>query len=438
VRVVVVGGGLSGLSAALQLDGTHDAVVLESADVAGGHARSLVEDGRTLDVGPTGWLEGEPAMDRLVARLGLAPFPARPGPRWIYADGRLHEAPLGPRAMLASKLLTLGQKLRLLAEVVMPRGTEDDETVGTFAARRLGAAAVDRLVGPMVNGIFACDPYQLSLRAAFPRMAELERDYRSLVLAMLRLRRGGAPSGRMMSLPGGVGALTGAMAAALGPRLRTGVAVGEVRRRPNGFVVETNQGDVEADAVLLASPAPSQAASVRGLAPDAAAALDAIPYSPVAVVVSAWAAGSFPTAPRGFGALVARGENVGVLGTLFTSELIPEQALPGEILLRTLIGGSGDPEVLRMDDQQLVGRASAANARFFGGVRGSPGWVRVLRHPCAIPRYGQGHLARVAVVRAAEAAVPGLFFSGNHLDGVGMRDIARNAEAVAARVRAVS
>jgi len=175
---------------------------------------------------------------------------------------------------------------------------------------------------------------------------------------------------------------------------------------------------------------------VRGLDPDLASTLDEIPYAPVAVVVSAWPAGAFDRSPEGFGVLAASGEDVGVLGTLFTSGVFPEQALEGEILLRTMVGGAVDPEAAMLPHQPLIDRVMAAHCRFLGAMRTEPLMVQVYRHPSAIPQYTLGHPGRVASIRAAQARLPGLFFTGNHLEGIGVKDCAASGERAANAVQA--
>lgn len=445
MRVIVVGAGVSGLAAAtfLQSAGA-DVGVIEAGDAPGGNVRTDRDGGRQLDRAANGWLDTEPAMDRLLQLLGLQGAPIRAGgaysTRWIVHRGALHPAPMSPPALLRSRLLPWWAKLRLLGDLFAPRGAsgagaEADESVGDFVRRRLGALAVDRLVGPMVAGIHAGDPDLLSLRAAFPRMFELERDHRSLLLAMLRIGRGGAPAGHLVTLPGGAGALGEAMAARIGGGLRCGQPATALERRRGGWRVHTADGAEDADAVVLACPAWAQAPLLRGVEPEAAAALSEIPYAPLAVVVTAWGADAFPTPPRGFGALVARGEVVGgVLGTVFTSSVFPHQALPGEHLLRTIIGGAIDPEAAAAPDAELLGRVRAHLGGLLGAPRADPDLVRVYRHPRGVPRYTAGHLQRVRSCRSAEARQPGLALCGNHLEGIGVKDCARAGELAARRV----
>ncbi|MCB9766337.1 MAG: protoporphyrinogen oxidase [Alphaproteobacteria bacterium] len=442
-QVILIGAGISGLATATFLhDAGVDVQVLEAAAHPGGNVRSDRVDGRVLDQAANGWLDSEPAMSRLLDIAGLSaqvvPASDRYKTRWIYADGAMHPAPLSPPALLRSPLLSLSAKLRLLAEpFIRPGPAGVEESVGEFVRRRLGPGALDRLVAPMVAGIYAGDPDAISLKAAFPRMVELEQAHGSLVRAMVRLRGGGAPTGHLVSLKGGAGALTEGLAARLGERVRCDTPVQGLERAGGRWVVHTPDDALTADAVVLACPGYAASALVARLDPPASAALAAIPYAPVAVVVSAWPERTWARPPEGFGVLLARGEDLGgVLGCVFSSCVFPEQSRPGEVLLRTIIGGAIHPDAARLPDQQLIARARAANTAFFGPERAGPALVRVYRHPRGIPQYTLGHPGRVREVRAAEARHGGLCFVGNHLRGVGVKDCAKAAEEAAHRVRA--
>lgn len=440
MRALVIGGGPAGLAAAVGLQAQgHEVTLWEAGAAVGGNCRTDLEDGFTLDRGPNGWLDNEPAMDRLLGLLGLreqvrvASDAARL--RWIFWRGRLHPAPLSPPALLRSGLLTVGQKLRILADLWLPRGPADpDESVAAFVRRRLGAGVLDRLVGPMCLGVYAADPEQLALAAAFPRMAALEGEHRSLILAALRLGRGGAPPGRLSTLPGGAGALTAAMAARLGERVRPNTTARALERTAGGWRAHAEAAALEVDGVVLACPARAQATLLGPLDPDAAEALGAVAYTPVAVAALSMPAAQMSAAQHGFGALMARGEPMGgALGVLLSSCVFPEQAPPGQALLRVILGGAVHPELLSLDDQALEQRARQALAAIFGWEQGLR--LRALyRYPRGIPVYGPGHLARVARARAAEARLPGLVLCGNHLDGVAIKDCARGAEAAVGRL----
>ena len=438
-RVVVVGAGVSGLATATFLDDV-TCTVVEAGDVPGGNVRTDYFEGRVIDRAANGWLDSEPAMTRLLERLELdahvMPASTRSATRWIYADRKMQAVPLSPMAMLRTRLIPWWAKLRVLLEPLIPRSKKGiEETVHDFVSRRLGRWFVDRMVGPMVAGIYAARPHQLSLAAAFPKMATMEKQYRSLFLAMLAKRRGGAPTGHLQTLPRGAGQLTTAMADRLGETLVCNNPVEGLSKTKDGWRVHCKNGDIDARAVVLACPAPVQAKLVRGLDSSLANALDEIPYAPVTVVVTAWPAGAYDRSPHGFGVLVADGEDLGILGTLFTSEAYPSQSKEGEFLLRTMVGGAVDPEAANLPHQALLNRVFAAHERLLGAQRAEPTLVRVYRHPRGIPQYTLGHPTRVATVKNAETRFNGLYFVGNHLEGIGVKDCAATAERTAQNVR---
>jgi len=444
-RLLIVGGGVSGLAAATFARAAGwDPLVLEAAPTAGGKVQTLTRDGWCLDAAANGWLDNEPAMARLLALAGLtgAVQPAGPASRtrWIWRAGRAHPAPLSPPAFLATRLLSWGAKLRVLLEpFIRPGPPGADESVAAFVRRRLGPAFVDALVGPMVTGIYAGDAEAISLPAAFPRMAALEARHGSLVRALLALRRGGAPAGRLETLRGGAGALPAALAAALGPAVRTGAPVTALHREdtPAGprWRVTGPGLDEAGPAALLACPAAPQAQLLRPLAPAAAAALGAMATAPVAVVALGYAPGALPRPPEGFGVLLARGEALpgapGALGVLYSSNVFPDCAPAGHTLVRVILGGALHPAAATAPPADLAAQAQAAVAALCGGPA-TPALTHVFVHPDGIPQYTLGHPARLAALRAAVAPLPQLGLLGNHLDGIGVKDCARAAEAAVA------
>ncbi|MEL6349680.1 MAG: protoporphyrinogen oxidase [Myxococcota bacterium] len=283
-EILIVGAGVSGLATAAFLDGEgHDITVLEANDAPGGNVRTEHVGGRTLDRAANGWLNSEPAMDRLLARTGLTdqqlPASDRRAPRWIFADGKMQAAPMSPLRLATTGLLSGWSKLRLLGEPFVGKASpEADETIADFVSRRLGSGFNARMVGPMVAGIYAARPDQISLQAAFPKMWQMEQEYGSLFIAALRRRRGGAPPGHLTTMKRGAGQLTGAIAEQLGDRLRCGVTVKAIERRRDDWQVHTADSVLRADAVVLACPAWAQAPIVRGLDRELADVLDSIPY----------------------------------------------------------------------------------------------------------------------------------------------------------------
>jgi protoporphyrinogen/coproporphyrinogen III oxidase len=463
VRVVVIGAGISGLATAFRIrrafeaDGLAlDLQVLEAAPEVGGTVATHVEDGFRIEAGPNGFLDGKPGTLNLVRDTGLEerllPADHAAKKRFLYVGGRLEPLPGSPGAFLKSRVLPFGARLRVFLEPVRPRGPED-ETVAEFGRRRLGKSAVDRLLDPMVSGIFGGDVEALSVAAAFPAVKALEREHGSLVRGMMARRRarrragapGGAggpsgPAGHLHSLKGGMGELTQALARHLGNAVRTGVAVTSVRARfGGGFTIHLDGGEtLEADVVVSAAPAYA-AATYLGDFATIAKELSAIPYASLSVVAVGLRETDLPRPLDGFGFLVPSGEGESILGCLFSSSIYPgHRAPPGHVLIRTMVGGARRPDLAMLPEDALVEVVRAAHRKILGIDWERPALLRISRYPRAIPQYPVGHLERVARIEAACLRQPGLFVTGNHQRGVGLNDCAADAERVAEAVRALA
>jgi protoporphyrinogen/coproporphyrinogen III oxidase len=470
-RLVVVGGGISGLAAAhaaaarlgARGQGAADAVeilVLERESAVGGKARTAIDRGFTVETGPTGFLAPDPAIDRLVRAAGLdselLPSDDAAARRFVVRGGRMRQVSAHPLKFAASGLLGPLGMLRLLGEPWIPARAagSGDESVWDFARRRLGRQAADRLVAPMVLGVFAGDARRLSLPAAFPRLAALEAEHGSLVRGMLAQRRrsraasataaspspvapgtsrsgertpagvesgaaGGpaGPAGRLTSFATGLETLPRALAR--GPAVvRCGVTVEAIDRGPDGALLVRLAGEtVAADAVVLACEAWAAAELVTRLAPGLAAELAAIAYPPVTVVALGFTGEAAQRVPRGFGVLVPRGEGYRVLGVLWDSHVFPGRSPAGSVLVRAMLGGAVDPEAGLADEADAVAWTRADLRRLLG-IEAPPIFTHVHRWRRAIPQYELGHRDRVLRIEAEAARQPGLYLAGNALHGV--------------------
>ena len=315
--------------------------------------------------------------------------------------------------------------------------------------RRLGTEFLDYAIDPFVAGIYAGDPEQISVRAAFPKLHALEQRWGSLIRGQIlgarerkRQKEAAKNTARSFSFAGGMQQLTDALAAALGA-LALKARVTRLQRDGAGlFTVQAEQDGVavawRARTVLLATPADTAAALLREHAADAAAALESIVYAPVATVASAYALRDIAHALDGFGCLVPRKEQRRVLGVLFSSSMFDGRAPAGTALLTTFVGGQRNPELPQLPEGEIADLAHQEHAALLG-ARGRPSFQAVTRWPRAIPQYTLGHLGRVARAEGAQRVLPGLFFCANWKGGVSVGDCIRNghleAEAVAAWLR---
>ena len=460
LRVVVVGAGISGLGAAFEiLDRGErfpwplELVCIDRAERAGGHIRSVRDAGFLCEWGPTGFLDNVPATLTLVRRLSLETelMPAREDAhtRFLYRRGALRKLPTSPFDFLRSGVLSPWGKLRVLGEALVRKRTASaDESVHDFAARRIGAEAAETLIDAMVGGIWAGDTRQLSLKAAFPKMAEMERLHGGLFRAMLAGRKKGrdeseqegggspfGPGGTLTSFRGGMQTLTDALAAALGDRLRlnTGVtAISDLGER--GFRVHLEEGaPLEADAVVLATPTFVSSGLLREMDAGIASVLDSIPYAGLAVVHLGFAYETLDSGPQGFGFLAPRGEKMRSLGSLWPSDIFVGRAPSGLRLTTTMIGGAHDEDAVRLDDEELT-RIVLDDLRTAMGFVVAPRFKRVVRHHRAIPQYTLGHLDRVAAIEQALAARPGLEIGGNGMYGLSVNSCIEEAGPLAERI----
>lgn len=449
--VIVVGGGISGLAAAWGLERRGVRVMLlEAATRAGGCIGTVHERGCLLESGPNSALETTPLISRLLQDMGIdgARIQANPRSRnrYVVRDGKLTALPLSPFSLMTTPLFSTRAKLRLFLEPFVGAGTADvEESVAGFVRRRLGSEFLDYAINPFVGGVYAGDPEALSVSAAFPRLHELERRYGSLIRGQLLGARARArdperskQSATMFSFHDGMQTLTDAIARRLA-RVELGTKVSDITVGGDGCAVTALSAGVRrefhARAVLLAVPAYAAADLVAPWAPEAAAALAAISYPPVAVVHTAYHRSAVTHPLDGFGMLVPQCEHRQMLGTIFSSTLFENRAPDGQVLLTTFIGGTRQPELALLGDGEILRRVQAEQAALLGAT-GSPDLVRITRWSRAIPQYSLGHTGRIARAEAAEREFRGLYFCANYRGGVALGDCIKSADRTVQEIEA--
>ncbi len=443
-RVVVAGAGITGLAAAfsLRLEAARrgrgiDLVVLDACDAPGGHARTICEDGFVVERGPNGFLDRGADTMALIDELDLRARLVEANPaarrRFILKGGALQQVPESPPALILSKALGWGAKWRLMKEPWAPAPPGDrDETIFEFAERRFGREVAETFVDTAVGGISAGDSRALSLRSHFPVLKQMEREYGSLLKAMLRRKSTGRP--RLLSFDRGLGVLTASLADRLTGAIRTGARIGRIERRESGWQVQLTSGSsLMADHVVCALPSHAAARVAAGIDRDLASALEAIPYAGLSVVSLAYRAPAIERPLGGYGYLVTRGEDLSTLGVLCESSIFPNRAPEGFVLLRVMLGGSRRPEVSALDDESLVAVA-VQEASSVLGIVARPIRQWVCRWPSAIAQYTVGHDARTAKINALAAKHPGLHLCGAAYDGVSFNEAVTSARRTAAQV----
>jgi len=439
VRIGIVGAGLSGLATAFYLNRLlPDAglVIFEADPGPGGKLHTAEIDGFRFEAGANGFLTNKPDSLRLVEDSGAAryllPSSDLARKRYIYTDG-LHRMPESPPLFVKSRLLSWPQKLRVLAEPLVPaRRDGADETLREFGERRLGRGFTSVFLDAMSAGIYGSTPGRISVAAAFPLVVALERDYGGLFRGMLAKRRKDAgPGGVLTSTTGGIGTLIDHLRGVISAEWRFAEPVQAVERGGAGFVLRTARGDTAVDRVVICATSFGAAAMLEPLDAELALRLESIEYSPIAVVGFGYRDLADPL--DGFGLLTTTGAKLPILGVLWDSSIFPDRAPPGSKSVRVLIGGQRNPELVAQDEAGLIRTAREGLERTMGLTQ-EPDVTYVKRWDRGIPSYAPGHLAKVEAIFARAAAIPGLDLNCNAYRGIAMNDCARNSRELAEKI----
>ena len=447
-RVVVIGAGITGLTAAWHLQQAGCApLVLEKTSRVGGVIGALRSDGWLHELGPNSLLENSTEVAAFVDKIGLGPRRLYAAPaakrRYIVRAGRLVAMPASPLSFLTTKLFSWRAKLGLLGEPWRARlSPETEESVADFVVRRLGREFLDYAVNPFVGGVYAGDPTRLSVKYGFPKLHALEQEHGSLLRGALKRRNAsGGPAGRIFSFPHGLGELPAALAHHLGAAVRLDTEVKSIRRTHDGWEVDCANGDrswVEKGAAVICTlPAGGLAALELEGVPNAhrLQLLRQIEHPAVASVFTGFKRADVPHPLDGFGLLMPEVERGKILGTLFSSTMFPGRAPAGYVGLTTFVGGMRNPELANLADAPLLKCVQTELSRLVG-VCGRPVFSHVQRWPRAIPQYTLGYGQYVEAIAAVEAAAPGLFIGGNCRDGISLTYCIHSGQRLAAAAQA--
>ncbi|HEX4086843.1 MAG TPA: protoporphyrinogen oxidase [Chthoniobacteraceae bacterium] len=433
--IAIIGGGITGLTAAFRLRQRGIGVtVYEAGQHLGGVIRTVQRDGYTVECGPGSILETSPKIAELVHDLGLDArrhYSSNTSARnFILRGGRLIAVPKTPVEFLTTRLFSPLAKLRAGCEPLISRSSGTmEENVASFVKRRLGGEFLKYAIDPFVSGIYAGDPARLSVRHAFPKLAEVEKRYGSLFLGQFlgkreRNRRAekSAQKARKFSFDQGLGVLTQGLAERLGDSIRTRAKVMALRRSGSSWIVQTDGYDepMEHSAVILAAPAHKLAQidldcrTEYSLAP-----LSGIYHPPVATVALGFRREDVGNALDGFGFLVPRSEHLQILGATFSSSIYEGRAPAGNVLVTTFLGGCRNPESALNEPGKLIDMAMS-DLRKVLAIKGSETFAYCTCYQRAIPQYEIGYGRYKLLMKNIEQHLPGLFFAGSYRDGISL------------------
>lgn len=437
--VAIIGAGITGLTAGFYLQRRGIPVTIyESGGRVGGVIQSLRRDGFLAEFGPNTILETSPKIGQLVRDAGLQPRRLDPDPkaeaRYVVRYRRPIPMPGSPLGFFTTKLFTPSAKLAVLREPFVPaRRDGGEESIAEFVLRRLGKEFLDHAIDALVAGVYAGDPYRLSVQQAFPKLAQLEARYGSLIKGQIlggreRKKRGEVAKDRApkFSFDEGLQVLPETLRERLGTNVRLNSSVKRISQTAEGWVVDvTEEGREnrnEHSAVLYAGTAYRLAELAMDTGgPLSLARFSEVRYPPVASVVLGFRREDVAHSCEGFGMLIPKVEGFKILGTIFSSSLFPNRAPAGHLTLTSYVGGERYPDLASLAPEELF-RLTCEDLRVLLGVKGKPAFQHAVFYPKAIPQYNLGYGEYRELMNQIETRAPGFFLAGHYRDGVSLSD----------------
>lgn len=444
-EVVIVGGGISGLSLAyflLKKNPQLDIKIIEAEKRTGGKIVTENVSGFLCEGGVNGFLSNKPSTIALANQLNIEPLKGSESSkiRYILINGRLTKVPENPIKFFLSPLLSFSGKARMLKEYFIPPLKEDvDETVESFVSRRVGRDFYEKLIDAMSTGIYAGDPSRMSMKSCFPKVYFLEKKYGGLIKGLIALKKEKKdaktqPSAVLMSFKGGMKELIQSLESHLASRILKGKKVLNIGRKNNHYTLHLADGDfIETEKVILACPAHESAEILKGLSRELSDILKTIPYPPLSVVAFGFKKEQIGFGTSLYGFLIPYREGRKILGTLFDSSIFPNRAPEGYVLLRSMIGGRRAPELAMLPDEKLIDTA-LSELKPLLNIKGEPEFIKIFRWEKAIPQYELGHEDKLNRIEQILTKFPGLYLTGNAYRGISVNDCIENSLKLADKI----
>jgi protoporphyrinogen/coproporphyrinogen III oxidase len=461
-KVVIIGGGLTGLTAAYYLQKAVsennlpiDVKLIDASHRLGGKMQTVVRDGFTIERGPDSFLARKTSMTRLVIEVGLEDqlISNSSGKSYVLAREKLHPMPggsimgipteVGP--FITTGLFSIQGKLRAAADFVLPKSKAgEDQALGDFFRRRLGDEVVENLIEPLLSGIYAGDIDQLSLMSTFPQFYEVEQKYRSLIIGMKKSTPSqpkksvgaGKKKGMFLTIKTGLQSLADAIESKLDPNLiLKGYRVEKIEKINKGYGITFSNGKtLSADSII--SAVPHHIAQSMFSKYDFFDPFKSMPATSVATVAMAFPKEAIKKDIDGTGFVVSRNSDYTITACTWTHKKWPHSTPEGKVLLRCYVGRAGDEAVVDLSDDQLI-KIVLDDLNKTMNISMVPDFVVVSRWKDSMPQYTVGHKERIeSMKKQVDKELPGVFIAGSSFDGIGMPDCVDQGEAAVEKVLA--
>jgi protoporphyrinogen/coproporphyrinogen III oxidase len=455
-KVVIIGGGISGLSAAYYLArGGVASTIVESRPRLGGVIQTERVEGCTIEAGPDSFLSAKPAALELIRELGLAgdvigsndhlrvTFVRKGGRLIPLPDGLMMMVPTKIMPLVTTRLVGWSTKIRMGMELLRaPKPKPGDESVAAFIEEHYGAEAVDYLAEPLLSGIYGGNPSELSVKSVLPRFVDLANRYGSLTRGVLAERAKAArhsnstPAPLFRTLKGGLGQMVDAVTASIQGKVDVRQARAQAAERTaGGFRVRLDGEWVDADRLVVACEAHSGSALLAGVDARIGQLLGAVPYSSSMTLALGFDAADLARPPEGFGFLVPKKERRRLVACTWVGTKFSHRVPAGKVVARCFLGGMDDAGVLDEPDDTIVAAVSA-ELREIACITARPKFSRIFRWPRSMAQYTVGHPQRQEELEALVAAIPGLHLAGNAYQGIGIPDCIRLGRSAAEKILA--
>ncbi len=449
--VAIIGGGITGLTAAFRLQRKNIPVTLyEASDRVGGVIQTFRHEGYLAEFGPNTLLETSPKVSALIDDLGLNSRRLYSDPmaknRYVVRGRHLIKMPESLLGFIATPLFSPAAKLRLLLEPFIRRGDKSrEESVTEFVRRRLGREFLDHVIDALVGGVYAGDPQKLSIPQAFPKLYALEQEYGSLIMGQIfgawqRRRRGEASKAhaKKFSFDEGLQVLPEALCAELRGKVRLCSPVTALTQSDKAWNVKWRSHGSEVQtlhsAVVYAGTAFGLSKiEIHARGPVNVSSFANVHYPPVASVVLGFRRKDVAHPLDGFGMLIPRLEGFRILGSIFSSSLFPNRAPAGHVTLTSYVGGARSPELARKSPEELFD-VTLEDLRVLLHISGEPTFKHHVLFPQAIPQYNLGYERFKNLMAEMETGASGLFLAGHYRDGISVSDCIVSGEKVAGRI----